>query len=170
MNYGQAPFGLRQVKLVSMDNATTVTLSSVMMLHVTPKFTTTQFTVEGIVVAGRGVMSHVEWELEAGGITLEAYQLMTSQVLSSTGTTPNRTMTLDITKNVELPYFRVYGRARGEGNDDIHCKLYRCQLTAIEGTYRQGEFWITSCGGIAVYRNATEGIFEFVQHETQVAL
>lgn len=111
----------------------------------------------------------VEWSLEAGGISLEAYALMTGRTATVAGTTPNQTDTLSGTVPQTFPYFKVYGKAIGEGIDDIHCKLTKCKLTgAIQGTFGDGEFFVTSCSGIAVGDAGV--IFVFAQNETAATL
>lgn len=169
MNFGQAAFGLRQVKLTALDGSGIITLPSALMLHVTPRWATAQFEAEGIAIASRGVMSHAEWEMESGGIPLDVYNKMTGLTLANTGSTPNRVATLTANWEVELPYFRIYGKAADESTGDIHVKLFKCKLAALEGTFRDGEFWVTSCAGIGLYK-FPEGVFTMVQHETAATL
>ena len=111
----------------------------------------------------------VEWELEAGGISLEAYALITGRTATTAGTTPNQTTTLGGEAGDAFPYFKIYGKSLGEGVDDVHCKLFMAKLTSIEGSFKEGEFYVTSCSGVAV-DDGTNGIFEFVQNETATDL
>lgn len=170
MNFGQAPFGLKQVKLTDTAGGTAVALPSAMMLHFTEKTMNTKFMADGIWVAARTIPVGVEWELEAGGISLDAYAKMTGRTATAVGTTPNRTVTMNADTGTEFPYFRIYGRAVGDiGTDDIYCVIYRCKVQELEGTFRNGEFWVSSCAGIGV-DDSTLGLFQFVQRETGAAL
>lgn len=170
MNFGQAAFGLKQVKLTDTAGSNPVFLPSAMMLHFTEKTANTKFVAEGVWIAARTMPVGVEWELEAGGISLDAYAKMTGRAATAVGTTPNRTVTMAGDAAVEFPYFRIYGQAVGDtGTDDIHCVIYRCKLQEIEGTFRNGEFWVSSCAGIGI-DDSTFGLFQFVQHETKVSL
>lgn len=165
MNFGQAAFGLRQVKLTDTAGGTVVYLPAAMMLHFTEKTQSADFTADGVWIAARSMAVGVEWELEAGGISLEAYAKMTGRTATALGTTPNRTVTMNADTGTDFPYFRIYGRAVGDGNDDVYCVIYRCKLQELEGTMRAGEFWVTSCAGIGV-RDSSSGLFQFVQRET----
>lgn len=170
MNFGQAVFGLRQLKLTDTAGANVVYLPSAMMLHFTEKTQSADFTAEGVWVAARSMSVGVEWEMEAGGISLEAYAKMTGRTAALAGSAPNRTVTMAGDGGTDFPYFRIYGRAVGDiGTDDIYCVLYRCKVQELEGTFRNGEYWITSCAGIAV-EDSTNGLFTFVQRETGAAI
>jgi hypothetical protein len=41
-------------------------------------------------------------------------------------------------------------------------------VEALEGTFRDGEFWVTYCKGVAVSNGTV--VYEFVQEETAAAL
>lgn len=167
--YGDRPFGLRQVVITDDAGANAVTLPRALLLHVTPRIDATEFEVEGVAVAVHAAVVGAEWELEAGGISLEAWSRLTGLTLTAAGSTPNRTWSMAAAGGAVFPYCRVYGRAVGDGAaDDVYCRLYRCKLTSIEGTFRRGEFLVTSCAGVAVKHSS--GVFEFVQRETGAAL
>lgn len=169
MNFGQAAFGLRQVKLTDTAGGAVVYLPAAMMLHFTEKTQSADFAADGVWVAARTMPVGVEWELEAGGISLEAYAKMTGRTATAVGVAPNRTVTMNGDGGTDFPYFRIYGQAVDDVTGDVHCVIYRCKVQEIEGTLRNGEFFVTSCAGIGV-DDATNGLFQFVQHETKVAL
>lgn len=168
LSFGEVAYGLREVKLTNLDGSGAIALPAAMMLHFTERIQIEEYLSEGVAIAVRSFTVAVDWELEAGGISLDVYAKLTGRSKVGAGTTPNRTATLSAANGADFPYVRVYGRAVGDNNDGIHCKLYKCKLTAIEGTFRQGQFWITSCAGIGVTGPA--GFYEFIQHETAVAL
>ncbi len=168
--FGQAPFGLRELKITSQDGTGAIALPVAMMLHVTPRIANEEFSAEGIVLASRSYLVACDWEFEAGVMDLSVFAKLTGSSAVNAGSSPNRTVTLDADAGVDFPYVRIYGRAVGDaGTDDIHCKLFKAKLAAIEGTFRNGQFWVTSCAGVAV-PDITFGVYEFVQHETGLAL
>jgi hypothetical protein len=111
----------------------------------------------------------VEWELENGGISLEAWALLTGRTATESGSTPNQTNTLTGSAGDSFPYIKIYGKSLGEGDDDIHCKIYKAKVTSLEGTFQEGEFFVTSCSGVAI-DDGSNGIFDFVQNETAASL
>lgn len=165
--YGDKPFGLRELKLFNADGSGGLLLPRAMMLHVTPVIESARFEADGKLVGASSFLAGAEWELETGGISLEAFAKLTglSEVLA--GVTPNRTLTLTQSAGAAFPYLRIYGRAIGDSGD-IHCRLYRCKLTALEGTFRTKEFWVTYAAGVAVH--SASGVLEFVQRETGASL
>lgn len=168
MAYGDKPFGLRELKITDSNGANALALPVAMILHVTPRILATQFAAEGLVVGVQSALVALDWEMEAGGISLEAFAKLIGDTNASAGSAPNRTLTLSADVGVTFPTVRIYGRAMGEGSDDVHVKLWACTLTNIEGTFRVGEFWVTSCAGVAI--SSASGLVDFVQHETAVAL
>ena len=165
--YGDLPFGLRQIALYNADGTGKVLLPAALMLHVTPLLHTARFEAEGMLVGAAGFVAGAEWELEAGGLSLEALAKLTGDTAALAGSTPNRTLTLSAAAGDATPYLRIYGRAVSEAGD-VLCRLYRCKVEAMEGTFRDGEFWVTYAKGVA----ASDGtrVFEFVQEETAAAL
>lgn len=170
MDFGQAAYGLRDVKLTNAAGSTQVDLPAARTLQFTERIKSAELEGDDALVAVVSYSEAVEWSLEAGGISLPAYALMTGRTVTLAGTTPNQSYTMYGQAGECFPWFKIYGRAISDGcTDDIHCKLGKAKLTSIEGSFANGEFWITSCSGIAI-EDLTGKIFEFVQHETGEAL
>lgn len=166
--YGDKPFGLHEVKLVR--GATVVTLPAPQVLKFKERTKTNELEGADAIAAVSTMVDAVEWELEAGGISLEAYALMTGRTSLTAGATPSETTTLRGRGGDRFPYFKVYGKVLGENTDDIHCKIFKAKLSeGIEGSFEQGEFFVSKCKGIAVDDGIT-GIWEFVQNETAANL
>ena len=168
--YGNYPFGLRDVKLTNLAGTTQVDLPAGLVLRFTERVRTEEVPLEN---GDREVYTQLDaadWELEAGGISLEAYALMTGRTATVAGTTPTRTTTVAGNRGEQYPWFKIYGRSLGDGADDIHCRLARCKVArALQGEFGHGKFWISKCAGIAV-DDGTNGVYVFVQHETGEAL
>ncbi len=169
MTYGDKPFGLRDVKLTNIGGTSQVDLPASMKLSFSERISSSELRGDDVTKAVVAFADAVEWELEAGGISLEAYALMTGRTVTTAGVSPNETKTMPGSAGDAFPYFKIYGKSLGEGNDDIHCKLFKCKVTELEGEFGDGEFFVTKCSGIAV-DDGTNGIFEFVQNETATAL
>jgi hypothetical protein len=165
---GNYPFGLRQIALYSSDGTGKVLLPTALMLHVTPLLETARFEADGHLVGAASFVAGAEWELEAGGISLEALAKLTGGNAVSVGSTPNRTLTLSEDAGLHMPYVRIAGRAVAADGGDIIARLYRCKLEALEGTFRDGEFWVSYAKGVAVTNGSV--VYEFVQQETVAAL
>lgn len=167
MSYGNLAFGLRQIALYDAAGANKVLLPAALMMHVTTLLQTARFEADGRLVGATAFVAGAEWELEAGGISLEALARLTGDTATLTGTTPNRVLTMSAAAGDAMPYVRVYGRALADVGDVV-CRLMRCKLEALEGTFRTGEFWVTYAKGVAV-SNGT-AVYEFAQAETVAAL
>lgn len=169
--YGDKPYGLREIKLVSMaQTPVVVTLPAATKLSFKPNITSGEMRGNDQIQALVAIEDSVEWSLENGGISLEAWALITGRTVVESGSTPNRTLAMNLDGGRVYPYFKIYGKAVGENaTDDIHVKLYKCKLTEpIDGEFADGEFYVTSCSGKAL--PTATGIGEIVQNETAAAL
>jgi hypothetical protein len=166
--YGEAAYGLRQIALYDSNGTNKVLLPAALMLHVTPMLESARFEADGHLVGAASFVAGAEWELEAGGISLEALAKLTGGTATSVGSTPNRTLTVTQDAGQHMPYLRIAGRAVAADGGDVIGRLYRCKVEALEGTFRDHEFWVTFCKGVAVSDGTR--VYEFVQQETAAAL
>lgn len=168
--FGDKPFGLRDIKLTNAAGTTQVDLPSAMKMTFRERLTSGEMRGDDVTKSVVAITDALEWELEAGGISLEAYALMSGRTVSSAGTTPNRTVTLTGVAGDNYPYFKIYGKSVGDiGTDDIHVLILKAKLTSpIEGEFSDTNFFVTKCGGVAI-DNGTK-IFDIVQNETAATL
>lgn len=168
--YGDKPFGIRDIKLTNAAGTTQVDLPSGTRLMFRERLTSGELRGDDVTLSIVAITDALEWELEAGGISLEAYALMTGRTATEASTTPNRTLTLTGVAGNNFPYFKIYGKSVGDiSTDDIHVKIYKAKLTSpIEGEFSDTQFFVTKCGGVAV-DNGTK-IFDIVQNETATTL
>jgi len=162
------PFGLREVKIVPATGSA-VSLAAAQTLSFTERIQTAELRGNDKIVSVNSQSEAVEWSLESGGISLAAYAALTGRTAVDAGTTPNRTTTLGGNGGDNFPYVKLYGKALGEGLDDVHCKLYKAKVTSIQGSFQNGGFFVQQCSGIAV-DDGTNGVFDFVVNETATAL
>jgi len=166
--YGNKPFGLHEIKLVR--GTTVVSLTNAMTMSFKERVKSGELSGDDKTVAVVAYSDALEWSLSAGGIALEAWALLTGRTVTSTGTTPNRTTTLNADAGTPYPYFKIYGKSLGDGIDDVHVKIYKAKLTEpLEGEFSDGQFFVTSCSGLAV-DDGTNGIYDVVQNETATSL
>lgn len=181
MSLGTAlPYGLRDVKLTPYTDASCTTLGDPVDLPNSRTFSfseTEEFTElrgDDRVVTTRGQGASVEWELEAGGLSLEALKVMAGGTITTSGTTPNLIKKFSKKVTDPRPFFQVEGQAISDSGGDVHCVLPRCRVTdSIEGEFSDGEFFLSSGSGVALpslMSASADVIYEFVQNETSAAI
>ena len=167
---GDKPFGLNDVKVTNLAGDPQVDLPAAGVFAFKPVFTTNELRGDDQIVSVASRMSKAEWELEAGGIDLDALAIITGWSVSSSGSTPNQQETLQFDGGDCNPYFKVYGRALGDiCTDDIHVLLHKVKLLDMDGRLEDGEFFLTKCSGVAV-DDGSNGVIKIIQHETAEAL
>ena len=168
--FGDKPFGLRQVKLMSADGGMLVALPAAQVLTFKERVRQKVFSGEGRIVGLAAKVEAVDWELGAGGLPLEAYALMTGRTVEEAGAAPSRTATLTAHAGEGFPFFTIYGRSLGEGEDDLWVKIFSAKVTKpLDGVLANGAYLTSGVSGVAV-DDGVNGIYETVQNETAVAL
>lgn len=169
MDFGNKPFGLRDIKITDMTGTTQVDLPASQTLTFKERIKSGELSGDDALVSVVSFGEALEWTLEAGGIDLDAYAMLTGRTATLAGTTPDQTVTMTANAGDNFPWVKIYGKALGDGSDDIHCKIFKAKFTGLEGSFKEGAFWITKCTGIAV-DDGTNGLFEFVANETATDL
>jgi len=170
------PYGLRDVKITPYTDGGSTTLGAPVDLPNARTFSFseaeefTELRGDDKVVTTRGQGASVEWDLEAGGLSLDALKVMAGGTITESGVAPNtvRTYTKKVTDS--RPFFKVEGQAISDSGGDTHCVLDRCRVTGnIEGEFSDGNFFLTSGSGVALpslRASRVDTIYEFVQNET----
>jgi hypothetical protein len=177
MTLGYAlPYGLREVQLQAIDSAGVLS-STMVKLPVarTLSFSDTEDFEElrgdDKVEASRGSGPVVEWDLEAGGISLEAYAIMAGGLVTTTGVTPSQVKTFSKISSDSRPYFLIQGRSISDNGGDLKAVIYRAKADgSLEGEMADSAFWLTSGSGKGYARSSDEKVYDFVQSETAGAL
>lgn len=174
------PYGLRDVKLTPYTTAAATTLGTAIDLPNSRTFSFseaeefTELRGDDKVVTTRGSGASVDWDLEAGGLSLDALKIMAGGTIVESGTTPaiKKTFTKKVTD--ARPFFKVEGQVISDSGGDVHCVLDRCRVTGnIEGEFSDQNFFLTSGSGVALPSLITgreDTLYEFVQNETAVAI
>lgn len=122
------------------------------------------------VVALRGRGASVDWDMENGGISLNAYKVMAGGTVETSGVTPNTVTTFKKKVTDERPYFKAEGQAINDDGGDFHAVLYKCRASeSLEGEMADGAFWLTSASGQCLPATLTgeeDTLYDFVVNET----
>lgn len=162
-------FGLRDIKLVSIDGLTVVELPAAQELTWSENIVSAELKGDDKVVATVGFPESVEVNLAAGGISLEALAFISGDSKVLTGSTPNRRETFTRTAGRNFPYRQVWGRALGAGNDALWVKFKNVKFNGLEGNIQNEEFYITNGGGMAI-ADSNDVLYELVKLETDAEL
>ena len=158
------PFGLREVVFVSLDGLNSAQLPASRTLSFMERVMSAEFTgddeLQGVVTIPIGC----EGDLEAGGISLEAYALATGHTL-----TPGGSSDMLEGDSSSFPYFKIYGKSVDDEGGDIHCKILKAKLTeALQGDFKYGEFFVNKMKFVGVKVGGKA--FEFVANDTETEL
>jgi hypothetical protein len=170
------PYGLRDVKVYAIDLVTGKRTGTGVDLPAgrTFSFKTTQNhnQLEGddIIQDSHGDAVMVDWELEAGGISIPAYKIILAGNSTATGTTPAQKITYSLKNNSQRPYFEVEGQAISESGGDVHGIVYRCKAEGdVDVSFAYATYYLTKLSGTAY--GATDGsLVDWVLNETAVAV
>lgn len=164
------PYGLSDIKLTSIDGVTQVDLPAATKLTFKERVKSAEGVGDDMLSVVVSVREGVEWELEATGLPLEALAIIYGTTTSTTGVTPDQVKTLENHGAVRLPYFKIYGKSLGEGDDDVHCIIYKAKVTeGLDAPMEYGNLQMTKIKGIAI-DDGTNGVYDWVQNETATAL
>lgn len=173
------PFGMRQIRLtpLSADGLTpgaAVTLPVARTLSFGESEDTEELRGDDQIWAQHGSGPVVDWDLEAGGISLEAYAVMAGGAIITSGITPNIKKTYTKLSTDVRPYFKAEGRAVSDNGGDFHVLIYRAKVTdSLEGELSDNSFWLTSATGQGLpsleVAHANK-VYDFVHNETAVVI
>lgn len=168
------PYGIRDIKISPMNSdgsygtAVDLPASRTLGFAEAEEFETLRGDDRDVAIHGKG--PKVDFSLEAGGISLEAWQVMTGGTLSELGSTPNQTKALLKKTTDSRPYFKVEGQSINDVDGDTHVVIYKCKLTAnLEGEFADGGFFITSCSGQGI-GDSSDNLYEITWNETTSAI
>lgn len=166
-------FGLKQVVIRDIAGTIAVALPASMVFRFQEVYEHAEFLAEGQRVAARSMLVGLEWEIEAGGISLDAWALLTGRTKTTQSHPPAQGGTsyyLMAARAAEVPYVRFYGRSIGDdATGDVHARIYRAKVTGMEGTFREGEFWVSACRGVALF-DGSGALYDFVEHQYTISI
>jgi len=168
------PYGIRDIKVTpinangTLGTAVDLPVAQTLSFSEAEEFQELRGDDRVVAIHGQGPM--VEFDLEAGGISLEAWQVMTGGTLSETGATPNQVKGLTKLVTQNRPYFRIDGQSINDVDGDTHLVIYKAKITDnLEGEFADGEFFVTSCSGQGI-GNSIDQLYTITWNETTSAL
>ena len=174
------PYGLRDVKLTPYtDDGGTVlgTVSYDLPNAQTFSFSETEEYQElrgdDRLVATHGNGAQVDWSLEAGGISMAAWSIISGGQLVVSGIAPNRVELVRKKGSDVRPYFRVDGQVISDSGGDIVARVYRCRANdTIGGDFGDGQFFITSVSGkgLPLLDDSNDLLYDIIRNETKTTL
>lgn len=171
------PFGLRQVKIVPLDDAGAEVTASAVFLPAsrTLSFAETEefenLQGDDKTIASHGAGPTADWDLEGGGISLDCWKALAGGTIVESGTTPAAVRTFTKKTSDARPYFNTYGRSISDNGGDFHMVLYRCKADGdLEAELSNGSFQLTSASGKAYGNLTSEKLYDFIHNETAVPL
>jgi hypothetical protein len=164
------PYGLNDIKVKSLITGVVVDLPAAVTLSFKERVKAAEGPGDDKLSTVVAVIDAVEWELENTGLPLDAYAIMHGTEPTEAGTTPNQTKTMTGRGAVRLPYFQIFGKSLGEGEDDVHIVIYKAKVTeGIDAKFAYGELFKPTIKGIGI-DDEINGIWDFVQEETATDL
>ena len=169
------PFGLRDVKVYpistsdgSIGSGIDLPAARVFKFSEAEDFETLRG--DDAIISIRGKGPRCEWDLEAGGISFAAYQVMAGGTVSTSGTTPNQVKKIAKGDLDVRPYFAVRGMSLSDSGGNFHGLVFKARATkSLDGEQSDGTFWITKASGEGI-GDATHNLYEFRQFETTTAI
>lgn len=147
------PFGMREIVLFPMDPADEsldagVKLPVSRTLSFSEAEESEELRGDDGVAAVHGQGANVEWDIESGGLSFEAWKAMSGGTIATSGVTPNVIKTYTKNRDQQRPYFRAEGRAVSDSGGDFHVIIAKAKVTGnLEGELSDGSFWLTSGDG-----------------------
>lgn len=175
------PFGMRQVRLTPYTDVSATVLSAASVSLPNSQifsFTETEdfedLRGDDRLITSHGKGPEIDWELTAGGVSLDAYYVLAGgQAPITTGVTPNQIKTYRKLVTDQRVPFKAEGRAISDNGGDMHTIVYRAKTTGdIAGSFEDGKFFLTNAKGkgYASLIAPVDAVYDFVQNETPVVI
>ena len=174
------PYGIRDVKLTPYEDALgtilgteSVDLPFMQTFSFSEAEEFQELRGDDKLVTTHGQGAKVDWSLEAGGISLKAWKVMSGASLTETGTAPNRQVRIRKKGTDVRPYFRVEGQAISDSGGDMRVVVFRCRVSGeLQGEFSDGEFFVTNAGGegLPLLDDANDLLYDLIQNEQKTTI
>lgn len=169
------PYGLRQVMLTPFTDAQGTVLSNVsypLPVAMTLGFSETEqfdeLRGDDVLVAVHGRGAQVDWSLEAGGISITAWSIVSGAQVIEEGVMGSRVTRLRKSGDDQRPYFRIDGRAISDEGGNFVGRIYKAKANGrLQADLRGGAFQTSRIDGIGMPLSGDQGrwLYEFIIHE-----
>jgi len=170
VQYGDAIYGLRDIKVTNIGGTVQEDLGAASMLEFAPVFDGGRLIGDD---AWKAILSYIvgaEGNIRAGQFSSAALSIMTGITLTTSGTTPNEITTLKLSAGDRMPYFKVYGQALDEGAGDMHILASKVKLTSLKASKLENGNWRLTEATVDLVDDGSNGIFKQIQDETAAAV
>jgi Fibronectin type III domain len=174
------PYGLRQIMLTPYVDAqgsvlanTSYPLPAAMTMAFSETEQFDELRGDDILIAVHGRGAQVDWSLEAGGLPIKAWSIVSGAMVIEEGVAPNRRIRILKSGDDQRPYFRTDGRAISDSGGSVNGRIYRCKANGrLQADMRGGAFQTTNIDGIGIplLGDAGRWLYELIQNETDSAL
>lgn len=174
------PYGLRQIRITPYtDLAGTVlaTTSYPLPVAMTLGFSETEqydeLRGDDILVGVHGRGAQVDWSLEAGGISLTAWSILSGGMIIEEGVAPNRKTRMRKSADDQRPYVRIDGRAISDSGGSMLTRIYRAKANGrLQADLRGGAFQTARIDGVGLPMVGDGGrwLYEFIRLENDSAI
>lgn len=174
------PYGIRQIMLTPYTDAQATTLSSVsypLPVAMTLGFSETEqydeLRGDDVLVAIHGRGAQVDWSLEAGGLPIMPWAIVTGGRVIEEGVSPNRTVRLLKSGDDQRPYFRIDGRVISDTGGNVVARIYKAKANGrIQADMRGGAFQTSRIDGVGLPLTGDGGkwLYEIFRNESDSAL
>jgi hypothetical protein len=169
------PYGLRQVMLTPFTDAQGTVLSTTsypLPVAMTLGFSETEqfdeLRGDDVLVAVHGRGAQVDWSLEAGGISITAWSIVSGAMVIEEGVMGSRVTRLRKSGDDQRPYFRIDGRAISDEGGNFIGRIYKAKANGrLQADLRGGAFQTARIDGIGMPLSGDQGrwLYEFIIHE-----
>lgn len=124
-------------------------------------------------VATHGNGATVDWSIDAGGMSLIIWSILSGGSIISKGLTPNRQEIMRKKGTDVRPYFRIDGQAISDSGGDVVVRLYRCKCNdTIDGEFSDGSFYTTSVSGVGLplLDEGNDLLYDLIRNEQKSTL
>lgn len=174
------PYGLRQLMLTPYTDAQGTVLGSTsypLPVAMTLGFSETEqydeLRGDDVLVAVHGRGPQVDWSLEAGGISITAWAIVSGALVIEEGVAPNRVTRLRKSGDDQRPYFRIDGRAISDSGGNMQTRIYRAKANGrLQADLRGGAFQTSRIDGVGLPMVGDQGrwLYEWIRHENDTAI
>jgi hypothetical protein len=174
------PYGLRQIRLTPYTDAQGTVLSTTsypLPVAMTLGFSETEqydeLRGDDVLVAVHGRGAQVDWSLEAGGISITAWSIVSGALVIEEGVAPTRKTRLRKSGDDVRPYFRIDGRAISDSGGSMLTRIYRAKANGrLQADLRGGAFQTSRVDGVGLpmVGDAGRWLYEFIRQENDAAI
>jgi hypothetical protein len=174
------PYGLRQIRLTPYTDAQGTVLSNTsypLPVAMTLGFSETEqydeLRGDDVLVAVHGRGAQVDWSLEAGGISITAWSIVSGALVIEEGVAPTRKTRLRKSGDDTRPYFRIDGRAISDSGGSMLTRIYRAKANGrLQADLRGGSFQTSRVDGVGLpmVGDANRWLYEFIRQESDAAI